>query len=69
MTHPGRLSPKEAVKAVMWILMCSNDLLFVSGIFFAASTHVRVMVSSSSGITCRSDHANEDDDGADGVSE
>lgn len=31
MTHPLRLTPEEAVKAVMWILMCSNDLLFVLG--------------------------------------
>lgn len=29
MTQPLHLTPEEAVKAVMWILMCSNDLLFV----------------------------------------
>lgn len=35
MTHPARLTPEEAAKAVMWILMCSNDLLYVLGAFFS----------------------------------
>lgn len=68
MTHPVPLTPEEAVKAVMWILMRSNNLLFVLGAFFRADARVRVIVSSSSGITCKSEHANEDDDGADDVS-
>lgn len=68
MTHPARFTMEEAVKTVMWILMCPNDLLFVLGAFFPASTRVTLVVSSSSGITCKSDHANEDGDGADDVS-
>lgn len=71
MTHPPRLTPEEAVKAVMWILMCSNDLLFVLGAFFLAEhccIHVRVTAFSSSGVTCKSDHAYERGDGANDVS-
>lgn len=64
------MTPEEAVKAVMWILMCSNDHLYVLGAFFPAEhrcTRVRVAVSSASGITCKSDHTNEDGDGVDDV--
>lgn len=47
MTHPACLPPEEAVEAIMWILMCSNDLSFVLG-----SSH---LPGRASGITCESD--------------
>lgn len=59
MTHPLHLTPEEAVKAVMWILMCSNDLLFV---FICVALAFEFAVSSSSSITCKSEHDNEDGD-------
>lgn len=63
------LTLEEAVKAVMWILMCSNDpFCFVLDVFFPARSGVAVVAPSSSSITCKSGHANEDGDGADDVS-
>lgn len=44
MTHPLRLTPEEAVKAVMWILMCSNDLLFVLGASFSLRPNTVALV-------------------------
>ena len=51
----------------MWILMRSNDLLYVLGAFLSgpAPLHSSPLPG---GITCKSDHANEEGDGADDVS-
>lgn len=60
---------EEAVKAVMWILMCSNDpSCLLSGASVPASSGVAVAAASSSHITCKSGLANEDGDGADDAS-
>lgn len=60
---------EEAVKAVMWILMRSNDpSCLLSHAAVPAGSGVAVAAASSSRITCKSGLANEDGDGADDVS-
>lgn len=60
---------EEAVKAVMWILMCSNDpSCLLSGASVPASYGAAVAAASSSRITCKSGFINEDSDGADDAS-
>lgn len=60
---------EEAVKAVMWILMRSNDpFCLLSDALGQASSAAAVATAFSSRITCKSGLANEDADGADDVS-